>query len=113
MSVPLLMSRVLLGCCGVVHPFRHQPPAVSCQLHAPCDLESIRIDRQLMAAKPAGHQVTLRIALSAPGEPPFKNLAAVLQLSKEGICCFPVSAALNPSSSSEGLVHKRERVLLL
>src|SRR5712664_1700393 len=97
MSTSPLTSRVLLGCCGVVHPLRHQPSAISRQIHSPCDLEPLRIDRQLMAPKPACHEVTFRIALSAPGEPPFKNIAAILQFSKEGICCSPISFALNPS----------------
>src|SRR5258708_2970544 len=98
MSKPPLTSRVLLSCREMVHPLRHQPPAVSRQVHAPCDLESLGIYRQLMAAKPACHQVTFRIALSAPRKPPFKNSAAILQFSKDGICCFPIGVTLNPLS---------------
>src|SRR5216683_391519 len=112
MSAPPRTSRVLLGDSWIVHPLRHQPPAVPRQIHAPCDLESLRINRQLMAAKPACHEMTFRIALPAPGEPPFKNIAAILQFFKEGICCFPIGVASNPSSQPEGLVHKCERVLL-
>src|SRR6267378_3883962 len=112
MSMPPLTSRDLLDCCGIVHPFRHQPPAVSRQIHTLRDLKTIGIGRQLMAAKPACYEVTFRVTLSAPSEPPFKNIAAILQFSKEGICCVPIGAALNTPCEPERLVHKRERVSL-
>src|SRR5713101_1786851 len=109
MSAPPLTSRVLLGPRGVVHPLRYQPSAISRQIHAFCDLERIGIGRQLMTTEPACHEVTFRITLSAPCEPPSKDVTALLQFSKEGICCFPIGVALNTSSQAEGLVHKRER----
>src|SRR5260370_34773690 len=112
MSGSPMTSRVLLGGCEIVHPIRHQPPAVSRQIHAPRNLEAIGIGRQLMAAKPACYEMTFRIALSAPSEPPSENVAAILQFLKEGICGFPVSTALDPSREPEGLVHKRKRVFL-
>src|SRR6266576_135903 len=98
MSTFPLTSRTPLGHCRVVHPIRYRPPAVSRQFHAPCDLEPFGIGRQLMAAKPACYEMTFRITLSASGEPPFKNIAAILQLCKHAIGCFPVGVALNPSS---------------
>src|SRR6267142_37346 len=112
MTIPPLASRVLLGCCGTIHPLRHWPPASSRQIHTLCDLEPIGIDCQMMTAKPARHEVTFRVALLTPTEPPLKNLPAVLQFFKQDICCFPIDVALDSLREPEGLVYKRERVIL-
>src|SRR6266851_3352232 len=97
MNLLLLTLRVPLGRRGMVHPLRRGPPAASRQIHAPRDPEPVGIGCQLMAAEPACHKVTFRIPLSAPSEPPFKNIAAILQSSKQGIRFFPIGNTLDPS----------------
>src|SRR6266567_5734292 len=104
MSMPPLTSSAVLRCCGIVHPLRHWPSAVSRQIHALRDLKSFGIGGQMVAAKPTCHEMTFGIAFPAASEPPLQNVSAVLQLSKEGIRRPPIDVALDPSRYPEGLV---------
>src|SRR5258708_6877629 len=95
MSAPPLTSRVLLACCGIIHPLGHQPLAASRQIHALCDSESIGINRQVVAAEPARNEMTFRVSLLTPSKPPFENVAAILQCAEQCICRFPIHVALD------------------